>query len=153
MALLLPTIPIIPLRKGLQRELDVLERLQLSLSDGYQIFHSVSWHSLHQGSDWHGEIDLVVLAPNGNILLIEVKSGHVQVADGVMVKLYKDGPRDVGRQFTVQHAAMMQRLNQANLRAQVTNCVVLPDYRIGAQHVVAIPPERIIDATRFDQLG
>jgi hypothetical protein len=153
MAHLLPTIPIIPLRKGLQRELDVLERLQLSLSDGYQIFHSVSWHSLHKGSDRHGEIDLVVLAPNGNILLIEVKSGHVQVADGVMVKLYKDGPRDVGRQFTVQHAAMMQRLNQAGLRAQVTNCVVLPDHRMGVQHVVAIPPERIMDATRFDQFG
>jgi hypothetical protein len=153
MALLSPSLPIIPPSNGLQRELDVLERLQLSLSDGYQIFHSVSWHSLHKGSDRHGEIDIVVLAPNGNILLIEVKSGHVQVADGVMVKLYKDGPRDVGRQYTVQHAAMMQRLNQAGLRAQVTNCVVLPDHRLGVQHVIAIPPERIIDATRFDQLG
>jgi len=39
------------------------------------------------------------------------------------------------------------------LRTHVTNCLVLPDYVIGDQHVIKIPPERIIDATRFDQLG
>ena len=153
MALLSPSLAFTPYNNGLQRELDVLNRLENSLSDGYQIFHSVTWHSLHQGNDRHGEIDIVVLGPTGNILLVEVKSGHVQVDSGLMIKLYKDGPHDVGRQTRVQYAAMVNRLNQAGLRAYVTNCLVLPDHKLGDQQIVAIAPERIIDATRFDYLG
>ena len=34
-----------------------------------RFFHSVAWQTAHQGEDRHGEIDLVVLAPSGNILL------------------------------------------------------------------------------------
>jgi len=153
MALLSPSLTLAPKNNGLQRELDVLHRLQSSLSDGYQIFHSVTWHSLHEGTDRHGEIDIVVLGPTGNVLLVEVKSGHVEVENGVMMKLYKDGAHDVGRQTRIQYAAMVNRLGQAGLRAHVTNCLVLPDHRLGEQQVVAIPPERIVDASRFDFLG
>jgi hypothetical protein len=48
---------------------------------------------------------------------------------------------------------MVSRLQQAGLRAVVTNCLVLPDFRVEGQHVVGIPPERIVDATGFAQLG
>jgi hypothetical protein len=70
-----------------------------------------------------------------------------------MFKMYKEGSKDVGRQLKVQHAAMVSRLQQAGLRAVVTNCLVLPDFRVEGQHVVGIPPERIVDATGFAQLG
>ena len=85
--------------------------------------------------------------------LLEIKSGAVELTDGVMFKMYKTGSKDVGRQLKVQHAAMVSRLQQAGLRAVVTNCLVLPDFRIERQHVVGIPPERIVDATGFAQLG
>ena len=153
MAVLYPSLPpAIPVT-GLQRELDVLRVLEQSLSGGYEIFHSVPWHTVHEGRDRHGEIDLVVLGPTGNILLLEIKSGAVELTNGVMFKMYKEGSKDVGRQLKVQHAAMVSRLQQAGLRAVVTNCLVLPDFRVEGQHVVGIPPERIVDATGFAQLG
>ncbi|MDN3987945.1 nuclease-related domain-containing DEAD/DEAH box helicase [Zwartia vadi] len=153
MAVLYPSLPpAIPVT-GLQRELDVLRVLERSLSEGYEIFYSVPWHTVHEGRDRHGEIDLVVLGPTGNILLLEIKSGAVELTDGVMYKMYKEGSKDVGRQLRVQHGAMVSRLQQAGLRAAVTNCLVLPDFRVEDQHVVGIPPERIVDATRFEQLG
>ena len=93
MAVLYPSLPpAIPIN-GLQRELDVLRMLEQSLSQGYEIFHSVPWHSVHEGRDRHGEIDLVVLGPTGNIMLLEIKSGTVKLIDGVMFKLYKDGSK------------------------------------------------------------
>ncbi len=52
---------------GLFRELDVLERLRLGLPDGFEIFHEVTWHTIHEGSDKHGEIDIVVLSPSDNV--------------------------------------------------------------------------------------
>ena len=138
---------------GIERELDVLYRLEASLPDGYEIFHSVSWHSLHNDYDKHGEIDIVVLSPIGNVLLVEVKAGDVSITDGQITKVYRDGPSDVGRQTRIQFAAVISRLSNAGLHTHVTNCLVLPDYVVGDQHIITIPPERIIDATRFDQLG
>ena len=153
MAHLVPDLPIPTYRTGRDRELDVLYRLQSSLPDGYEIFHSVSWHTLHNDRDKHGEIDIVVLSPIGTVLLVEVKAGDVSIANGKMIKVYRDDSTDVGRQTKIQFAAMVDRLSKAKLHAHVTNCLVLPDYVVGNQQIVALPPERIIDATRFDQLG
>lgn len=153
MGTLVPDLPKAKYSHGKERELDVLYRLELSLPKAYEIFHSIAWHSLHDDKDKHGEIDFVVLSPLGNVLLVEVKAGEVSIANGQMTKLYEDGLKDVGRQTSVQFAAVIDRLNKAGLRTHVTNCLVLPDYVVGDQYVIKIPPERIIDATRFDQLG
>ena len=82
MATLSPSLNAIRQDTGLYRELDALERLQESLPAGYDIFHSVAWHSVENGQDRHGEIDIVVLGPTGHLLLMEIKSGGVQLRDG-----------------------------------------------------------------------
>ena len=145
--------PSLRLDTGLYRELDVLQRLEDSLPTGYELFHSVNWHTVHQGTDCHGEIDIVVLAPSGNILLIEVKAGDVFLRGGQILKLYEGRERDVGKQSQIQYAAMRNRLNQAKLDTRVVNCLVLPDYQVGDAPIVAYPRERIIDASQFDMLG
>ncbi len=154
MALLTPSNrPSLRNDAGLFRELDVLDRLQQSLPDTYEIFHSIEWHSIHDGDDRHGEIDLVILGPTGSILLMEVKAGKVVLRDGSMFKLYSAEEKDVGRQCRVQYSAMVNRLKEARLRTRLTNCLVLPDYTLGDAHIVAIPRERIIDASDYDNLG
>jgi hypothetical protein len=154
MALLTPSNrPSLRNDAGLFRELDVLDRLQQSLPDTYEIFHSIEWHSIHDGDDRHGEIDLVILGPTGSILLMEVKAGKVVLRDGGMFKLYSSEEKDVGRQCRVQYSAMVNRLKEARLRTRLTNCLVLPDYTLGDAHIVAIPRERIIDASDYDNLG
>ncbi len=153
MAQLSPAIDALRHDGGLYRELDVLDRLQQSLPDGYEVFHSVAWQTAHHGEGRHGEIDLVVLAPSGNILLVEVKAGELALIDGNLVKLYGQREHDVARQTRVQHAAMVNRLAESGLHAHVTSCVVLPDFRIDEARIVAMPRERIIDANDYAQLG
>lgn len=146
-------IPSIRTDAGWYREIDVLDRLQQSLPDDFEIFHSVTWHSIHHGHDRHGEIDVVVLGPTGNLLLIEVKAGDVILRDGEIFKLYTGREHDVGRQCRVQYASMLNRLQEAGLHSFVTNCLVLPDYKIQHSKVVAFPRERIVDADDYDNLG
>jgi hypothetical protein len=138
---------------GLFRELDVLERLRLGLPDGFEIFHEVTWHSVHEGIDRHGEVDIVVLAPNGNVLLMEVKAGQVLLREGGIFKRYGSQEKDVLRQCRVQYAGMVARLKQAGLHPYLVNCLVLPDYQVPAGQVVSIPRERIIAADEYEQLA
>ncbi len=117
MALLSPSLlPAAAAHGGLYRELDVLDRLQTSLSDGYEIFHSVSLQTDHDGLDRHREIDIVVLGPSGNVLLIEVKAGAVTLRDGSIYKLYAGSEKDVARQCRMQFSAMLSRLTEAGLQ-------------------------------------
>ncbi len=138
---------------GLFRELDVLERLRAGLPDGYEIFHEVLWHSIHDGMDKHGEIDIVVLGPSGDVLLMEVKAGQVLLREGGIFKRYGQQERDVARQCKIQYAGMVSRLKAAGLHPWLVNCLVLPDYRLESDQVVSIPRERIIDANEYGQLA
>lgn len=138
---------------GLFRELDVLEHLRSGLPDGYEIFHEVNWHSIHEGIDRHGEVDIVVLSPDGNVLLMEVKAGQVLLREGGIFKRYGQQEKDVARQCRVQYAGMVARLKQAGLHPYLTNCLVLPDYQVPTGQVVSIPRERIIVADEYDQLA
>lgn len=154
MATVMPCVDALRNDAGLYRELDVLERLELSLPDGYLVFHSVLWHEARGDGDRHGEIDLVVLAPCGNILLIEVKAGTLELTEGRLIKLYGRERHDVARQTRMQFSTMARRLDECGLSAYLSNCLVLPDFRIeDSAEVVSIPRERIIDATGFEQLG
>ena len=138
---------------GLYRELDVLERLRLGLPDGYEAFHEITWHNVHEGRDRHGEIDIVVLSPTGGLLLMEVKAGDAILREGGIFKRYGNSERDVIRQCRVQYAAMVSRLKDAGLHPSVVNCLALPDYHLPDGEVVSIPRERIISADDFDEIS
>ncbi|TCS35621.1 nuclease-like protein [Paucimonas lemoignei] len=138
---------------GLYRELEVISRLHDSLPDGFEVFHSVPIHSLQGDKDRYGELDAVVLGPTGNILLMEIKAGDVILREGSIFKLYSTREHDVSRQCRVQLAAMLNRLQEASLDAFVSNCLVIPDYRLGDAHLVSIPRDRIVDAERYPHLG
>jgi hypothetical protein len=154
MALLSPSLlPPAARRGGLYRELDVLDLLQATLSDGYEIFHSVSLQNDHDGLDRQREIDVVVLGPAGNLLLIEVKAGAVTLRDGSIYKLYGNGEKDVARQCRMQFNAMLGRLKEAGLNPYVASCLVLPDYQVPDAHIVAMQRSHIVDATQYAQLG
>lgn len=138
---------------GLYRELDVMERLEQYLPANYEIFHSVSWFSVNQNHDHHGEIDVVVMSPEGNLLLVEVKAGDVVLHDGEIFKVYNGTESSVSRQCNMQYSSMIRRLTNAKLRTFVTNCLVLPDYKIDGANIIGFPRERIIGAESYDALG
>lgn len=138
---------------GRYRELDILNLLADALPEGYEIFHSIALHTVRDSTDHYGEIDIVVLGPTGNVLLMEVKAGDVIFRDGYIYKLYRNEEHDISRQCRFQYGGMVSRLKEAGLEAFVASCLVIPDYRLGNEHAVSIPRERIIDADRYPQLA
>jgi hypothetical protein len=154
MAQLLPDLSVPQMHSsGYWREIDVLTTLQQTMPEGYEIFHSVDWHSLYQGQEHHGEIDLVVMNQAGALLLVEVKAGEVCVRDGGFYKVYGQRTRQIDVQLKVQYGAMRGLLAKARIETPVVNCLVLPDFKIGQAEIVAIPRARIFDADDYDDLA
>ncbi|TQV64695.1 MAG: AAA family ATPase [Halothiobacillaceae bacterium] len=129
---------------GQAREFEVVRALGRDLPGDHAVFHGVMWSSVHEGSQRFGEIDVIVLAPNGHLVLLEVKAGAVVFSEHGVHKRYDDRTRDVAMQTRVQHAALRQRLKEEGLRAYVAQFLVLPDMTV-ERGVVAYPRERILD--------
>lgn len=146
-----------PATRGLQREIDVLRLLEADLPDGFDVFHSLDWSALFDGRQFHGEIDLAVVAPNGHIVLLEVKAGRLIESVDTLQKQY-GGPlggrtKDVGHQVRRMYAALRSRLREAGLeRAIVTTMLVLPDHRAQSS-VLAFPGDRVVDADGLQDLA
>ena len=52
------------------------------------IFHGVHWTNVEKGFSAYGEIDFILVAPSGRILLIEQKSGFLTETDDGLAKKY-----------------------------------------------------------------
>lgn len=154
MAIVNPTVfPSARKDGGLFRELETISHLQQSLPDDYEIFHSVFIHNVQEGIDRHGEIDVVIMGPTGNLLLMEVKAGSVALRNGRMIKSYGTREHDVDRQCKIQYMSMISRLSAVGLRPFVSRCLVLPNYTVSDPSLVSMPRERIIDANDYGTIG
>lgn len=135
---------------GAQAEYDVLCTLELGLPESFDVFHNVDWSSIHNDEQNFGEIDVAVLSPEGHVVLLEVKSGKVEISGNQLVKHYGTANntrvRNVGFQAKRQHSAIRARLQNAGLgRIQLNHYLVLTD-QIVQSDIVAYPRERIIDS-------
>lgn len=145
-----------PTTAGAYRERDILTLLDQGLPAAFDVFHSVDWAAMHQGHQTFGELDAVVVAPSGHVMLLEVKAGAVSVGHDALVKVYADHgtpkAKDVGHQARRQHGAMRGRLADEGLGAvHLGHLLVLADQRLDGA-TVAYPRERIVDATQLDML-
>jgi hypothetical protein len=141
---------------GAYRERDILKLLDQGLPDSFDVFHSVDWAAMHQGFQNFGELDAVVVAPSGHLMLLEVKAGAVSVVNDALVKVYSNPggkkTKDIGRQVRRQYSAMMSRLSEEGLGAiQLGHLLVLADHSVEGG-TVGYPRERIVDATQLDSL-
>ncbi len=153
MAILRPSLEgLHAVRAGEQREFDVLRQLEAEMPADFIIFHGVMWSSVHEGVQWFGEFDAVVLAPNGSLVILEVKAGSVEYAADGLRKRYGDRNKDIARQARVQHAALRQRLRERDLHVHVAHILVLADQVVVAG-TVGYPRERIVDANDMPDLA
>ena len=141
---------------GAYREHLILKILDQGLPDGFDVFHNVNWSSLHHGNQTFGELDAVVLAPSGHMILLEVKAGDVDFTGNTAVKVYNNRGRehvkDVGRQTRRQHGAILGRLSDEGFYGvHVSQLLVLPDHTVGSG-TISFPRERIADATQMNDL-
>jgi hypothetical protein len=137
---------------GLMREREVLLQLAVGLPQEFLVFHNVNWSSVTNGTQCFGELDAVVLAPSGHIVLLEVKAGEVRFSAEGAFKTYGGQVKDVQRQSRIQFSAIKSRLEDAVLgQVRIGQLLVLPDQHVDTG-TVGNPLERIVDARQMPQL-
>lgn len=152
MAKLCPTLPIHSAARASDfAELDLLRTLELGLSNAYTLFHSVDWSRGTAEHEQHGEIDIVVVNLAGDVLLMEVKSGAVDLVKGGIFKSYGQETKNVTAQVGLQYGGLRNRLNDANLTVRLHHLLVMPNVTV-ANETVQWPRERIIDSTEMTQI-
>jgi hypothetical protein len=154
MAIIHPRIshPLAQQHGGYKLELKLLELLRMGLPDDFDVFHGLTWSTVHSSVQKFGELDLTVVSPQGQILILEVKAGSVYTNNGLLFKDYgQEKPKDIGHQLGRQHGALRKRLKQANMdHVQVQSFLVMPDQILRSEGL-AYPRERVIDSTQMDQ--
>jgi hypothetical protein len=152
MAKLYPTLPIHSAARASDfAELDLLRTLELGLSNAYTLFHSVDWSRGTAEHEQHGEIDIVVVNQAGDVLLMEVKSGGVDLVKGGIFKSYGQETKNVTAQVGLQYGGLRNRLSDANLAVRLHHLLVMPNVTV-ANETVQWPRERIIDSTEMAQI-
>ncbi len=155
MARIHPSIPLNgPLSAGDYRERDMLRLLEVGLPDDFDVFHNLPWTTVESGQQHFGELDLVVVAPQGHVVLLEVKAGEVTEGADTLSKHYGGGvePKNIGHQVRRHHHALMLRIKSGELPSvNIQTLLVLPDHHIQSA-ILAYPRERIVDASQLDEL-
>jgi hypothetical protein len=133
------------------RELDTLNYLDEALKDApYSIYHGVHWTNVEKGFSAYGEIDFIIVAPNGRVLLIEQKSGFLTETEDGLHKSFRGKPTSVRTQITRTIDALAKRFEG---ELSIDYLLYCPDYIVRDPHLAGIETSHIIDATEKDQLA
>lgn len=143
-------------RAGAYRELEVIDTLDLAFSKDFDIFHNLDWSAMKAGNQAFGELDVVMVSPQGHIVLLEVKAGPLIVEEGHLKKEYKKFGfgllKDVGHQTKRQLTATKNMLAESGFEnLHISQFLVLPDYQVDSASIF-YPKERIIDADNYGQM-
>ena len=117
-----------PTGAGQYAERAVLLQLRDGLPDGFDVFHSVDWSTVDARGQRFGEVDAVVVCPQGHLTLLEIKAGHLEEAPAAtagatlantayppqLTKRYGSLRKDVVAQCSGQLRALRQRQCGAN---------------------------------------
>ena len=137
------------------REIETLALLERSLPASLTVLHGVHWSRIQRGFTVVGEIDFVVIAPSGSVLLIEQKSGFLEeTAEGLVKRYGADTRKHVGHQIDRMIDALRSRLSQT-IRAEpigIDYLLYCPDYTVKNKGTAGLPQERIIDLPRRESL-
>ncbi len=137
------------------REIETLERLAAGLPDDYHIYHGVHWTRIHDSLTVFGEIDFAVVAPSGDLLLIEQTPGFLEETAHGLVKRAGQGERRIVVQLLRGRDALLARLNTGfvDTHPKIDVLLYCPDYVTKAPGSAGIDAMRIVDATRRADLA
>ncbi len=157
MAYIVPSdITQLALSGGHGLELETLAYLKKALPGEYTVFHGVHWTKEYAGGTSFGEIDFVVINRSGEVLFIEQKNGPLEERSDGLVKVYSDGPKNVGGQIHRSLDKVRDKFRWRHDRSvsfEISYLIYCPDYRVVNVNAVGLDPERIVDATARAQLA
>ncbi|MDB5854989.1 MAG: nuclease [Herminiimonas sp.] len=129
------------------REIETLRLLDRALADApYSIYHGVHWTNIHHGFSAYGEIDFILVAPNGRVLLIEQKSGFLTETPDGLVKSYQGREKNIQSQIQRTIQGLLARFGRAGQNLWIDYLLYCPDYLVKNPLAAGVHPERIIDA-------
>src|SRR5688500_3101141 len=68
-----------------QRHRETLELLARGLPDDYTVYHAVHWTTVERGFSVFGEMDFAIVNRQGDVLLVEQKTGFLEEgAEGLL---------------------------------------------------------------------
>lgn len=129
-----------------------------ALSDEFTIWAGVEWVSREQnGSPVYGEIDLLVVGPSGNVVMIEQKNGALFVDEaGHLKKAYGTKEKSVGKQLRHSFTAFLKQWEDAygkhESKPYITTLMYLPDHRVENVASLQLDRAQLVDSTRAKQL-
>jgi len=136
------------------REIETLKMLDAALAEApYHIYHGVHWTRVEKGFSAYGEIDFIVVAPDGRVLLIEQKSGFLTETPDGLVKNYPNKPKKIPLQIVRTVNALKSRFGNHGAPLAIDYLLYCPDYHVKQPQLAGIAPERIIDAGASDSLA
>jgi hypothetical protein len=133
------------------REIETLAYLNATLAEApYHIYHGVHWTNVEKGFSAFDQVDFVIVAPNGRVLLIEQKSGFLNETAEGLVKHYAGKPRKVAHHLMRSIRVMSERFGG---ELSIDYLLYCPDYIVRDPHLAGLDPRHIVDATRKHQLA
>lgn len=133
------------------REIDTLTTLEQQLADTpYVIYHGVHWTNVELGYSVYGDVDFIVLAPNGRMLVIEQVAGFLNETPDGLVKSFQGKPRKVRTHVLQTIEGLTRRFNGT---LSVDYLLYCPDYIVRDQQLAGIDPDHIIDANSKHKLA
>ncbi|MFT5533011.1 MAG: hypothetical protein ACI802_001238 [Candidatus Paceibacteria bacterium] len=134
------------------REIATLSRFADSLDTAYLIFHGVHWTNIEDRYSVYGEIDFILVAPNGRVLVIEQKAGFLSETDEGLIKRYPGRSEKVHLALIRTIGTLRSRFAQTGGTLDIDYLLYCPDYRVLQPSLAGLDPARIVDADKADQL-
>ncbi|MCS6766253.1 MAG: ATP-binding domain-containing protein [Candidatus Protistobacter heckmanni] len=143
-----------------QREIETLSLLAQGLPANCTVYHGVHWTNVERrgpdggsGYSVYGEIDFVVIGPEGAVLLIEQKSGFLDETPEGLVKRYAGREKSVPAQMQRTLQVIRTKLARAGLKPNLEYLLYCPDHLLKQPEHAGLDPTRIVDARTRDKLA
>ncbi len=129
------------------REIETLNLFAARLPEALTVYHGVHWTKIENGFSVYGEIDFIIVAPNGRMLLIEQKAGFLSETPEGLVKNYPGRTEHVRQQMLQMVEGLAARFNKTGGdKLEVDYLLYFPDYKVKNPALAGIDPSRVVDA-------
>ena len=137
-----------------QRHRETLELFARGLPDDYTVYHAVHWTTVERGFSVYGEIDFVVVNRQGDVLLVEQKTGFLEEGgDGLLKRergRIRNVPVQIARTVTTLRDKLARRPGCESIRVEYL--LYCPDYTVRRIETAGLSADRLVDASRRDRL-
>ncbi|MBI1395990.1 MAG: AAA family ATPase [Betaproteobacteria bacterium] len=144
----------VPATGAARRVIETLARLEAALPDDCTVYHGVHWTRLDGERSVAGEIDFVVVSPEGAVVLIEQKTGFLRETPEGLVKAHGTRQERVALGLSRSARALTERFTTSSGEAAFAPEWLLycPDFTVREPAIAGLDPRRIVDATRREDL-